>query len=709
MLEYCKGTIDSITDKVASLAEEVTALKHNGSSNSTNSSNSTSTHAKTADSATTLTGLTASVSELNYVDGVTSNIQTQLDNKAGIIHTHNAAGSSLGFVKSGGGVTISNGIIEINSHDHEITNINGLQSVLDNKSDIGHTHNYAESSTPGGSAISADKLNIDAGDDSTPVYFRDGIPVPVTSVKVNVSGNAETASHADKADEAITLTGMTTTVTELNYVDGVTSSIQDQLNDKEALGAADKALAQANEYTNTQISSHTHSAAGTEFGFVKSGGDITISNGVITLNTHNHTIDNITGLQYILDNKEAFGAAAQALADANDYTDKEIATLIGTAPEIRDTLGELNDAIKDNADVIAVLQETAASKADSDHIHNYAGSSIPGGAATSADKLNIDAGDVGTPVYFKDGIPVECTSIRVDVVGNVETAAYADNAGEADTLTGLTSSITELNYTDGVTGPIQTQLDSKETAGAADQALAQANEYTNTQISSHTHNYAVSNTAGGAATSADKLNTDAGDDSTPVYFKDGIPVPITNIKVNVSGNAETATHASKSDEAVTLTGMTTTVTELNYLSGTTSNIQDQLDSKEPVGAASQALVDANVYTDTQISNHTHNYAGSSSIGGAADSANKLNTDAGDASTPVYFQNGIPIPVTNISVNVSKAYKADEAITLSGMNTSVTELNYIQGTTSNIQEQLNNKLDSNNISIATDEQILALFA
>jgi len=34
-------------------------------------------------SATTLKGLTASVAELNYVDGVTSNVQTQLNNKAG--------------------------------------------------------------------------------------------------------------------------------------------------------------------------------------------------------------------------------------------------------------------------------------------------------------------------------------------------------------------------------------------------------------------------------------------------------------------------------------------------------------------------------------------------------------------------------------------------------------------------------------------------
>lgn len=40
--------------------------------------------------------------------------------------------------------------------------------------------------------------------------------------------------------------------------------------------------------------------------------------------------------------------------------------------------------------------------------------------------------------------------------------------------------------------------------------------------------------------------------------------------------------------------------------------------------------------------HTHNYAGSSSAGGAATSANKLNTDAGGVVKPVYFSNGVPV-------------------------------------------------------------------
>lgn len=45
------------------------------------------------------------------------------------------------------------------------------------------------------------------------------------------------------------------------------------------------------------------------------------------------------------------------------------------------------------------------------------------------------------------------------------------------------------------------------------------------------------------------------------------------------------------------------------------------------------------------SSHTHNYAGSSSAGGAATSADKLNANAGSATNPVYFSNGVPVKTT----------------------------------------------------------------
>ena len=81
-------------------------------------------------------------------------IKTQLDNKSEITHTHDYAPHShisivatnevLGHVKSSNQVTIQpDGSISINdnSHNHTITNVTGLQTALNNKSDV-HLHPY---------------------------------------------------------------------------------------------------------------------------------------------------------------------------------------------------------------------------------------------------------------------------------------------------------------------------------------------------------------------------------------------------------------------------------------------------------------------------------------------------------------------------------------------------------------------------------------
>ena len=105
--------------------------------------------------------------KLNYLSGVTSDIQTQLNGKAASSHTHNYAGSS-----SAGGPANSvkaNMVVKLNSGTTEGTNMftfNGsaAKTVNITASSIGaaattHTHNYAGSSSPGGAATSANKVN----------------------------------------------------------------------------------------------------------------------------------------------------------------------------------------------------------------------------------------------------------------------------------------------------------------------------------------------------------------------------------------------------------------------------------------------------------------------------------------------------------------------------------------------------------------------
>lgn len=159
----------------------------------------------------------------------------------------------------------------------------------------------------------------------------------------------------------------------------------------------------------------TYGAAGSSLGLVKSGGDVTISGGVITVNddSHAHTIANVDGLQDALDGKETSGAAAGALAEAKTYADgvgtAVKADLLGGAGAAYDTLKELADLIGENDTAIDALETVAAGKADADHTHLYAGSSTAGGAATSANKLNTNAGSTTQPVYFANGVPVKTT------------------------------------------------------------------------------------------------------------------------------------------------------------------------------------------------------------------------------------------------------------------------------------------------------------
>ena len=52
------------------------------------------------------------------------------------------------------------------------------------------------------------------------------------------------------------------------------------------------------------------------------------------------------------------------LTSANTYTDNKVAELVGEAPDTLNTLDELSEALKDNKDVVTVLEEAIANKVD---------------------------------------------------------------------------------------------------------------------------------------------------------------------------------------------------------------------------------------------------------------------------------------------------------------------------------------------------------
>ena len=116
----------------------------------------------------------------------------------------------------------------------------------------------------------------------------------------------------------------------------------------------------------TDTTVYTLPSAGSDLGGVKSGGDVTISDGVITVNddSHNHVISNIDGLQDAINNAET---------NANTYTDEAIANLLENSDDAVNSIFELADAMEENADAIAALESIAAGHAEKNHTHdNYA-------------------------------------------------------------------------------------------------------------------------------------------------------------------------------------------------------------------------------------------------------------------------------------------------------------------------------------------------
>lgn len=149
-------------------------------------------------------GLTAT--ELSYVDGVTSSIQTQLNGKAASSHTHTISqisdwpagltATELGYMD---GVTSS------------------VQTQLDGKSGTGHNH-----------TITA-LTGWPAGLTTTELGYVDGV---TSAIQTQLDGKAA-SSHTHTISQ-ISDWPAGLTATELGYVDGVTSAIQTQINGKAA-------------------------------------------------------------------------------------------------------------------------------------------------------------------------------------------------------------------------------------------------------------------------------------------------------------------------------------------------------------------------------------------------------------------------------------------------------------------------------------------
>lgn len=281
------------------------------------------------------------------------------------------------------------------------------------------------------------------------------------------------------------------------------------------------------------------------------------------------------------------GAAASALTSANSYTDSKISTLVGTGVSTSyNTIGKISSALEENQDEIDLLNSTISTKANTTDLTSHTGNKTnPHGVTKSQIGLsnvpNVTTNDQ-TPTYS------DTTNFTTLTSGEKLSVAFAKIKLA---ITNLVSHISNSSNPHGVTKS-QVGLGNVDNTSDINKPISTA-----TQTALDT-----------------KQNTITGGAST---------ITFSNL---TSGRVLTSNNSGK------VVASDVTSTELGYLDGVTANVQTQLNSK------------AN-------SSHTHNYAGSSSAGGAAISADKLNANAGSSSQPVYFKNGVPV-ATNYTLNAS---------------------------------------------------------
>lgn len=311
-------------------------------------------------------------------------------------------------------------------------------------------------------------------------------------------------------------------------------------------------------------------------------------------------------------------------------------------------------------------------------------------------KVFIDAsGDVGigtsTPAY------------KLDVSGTVNATALAIGG------TTITPTAAELNFVDGVTSAIQTQLNAKQPLDADLTALAALAVTDGNFIVGNGTTWIVE--SGLTARTSLGLGTIATQDASAVAITGGTVSGITDLAIADGGTgASTAAGAllnfgitSTAAELNILDGVVASAAEINFVDGVTSNIQTQLNAKQPLDADLTAIAALSPLDGNFIVGNGSTWVVENDV--TARTSLGLGTIATQSAASVNITGGTIAGITDLAiadggtgastaaaalVNLGLTATAAELNVLDGITASVTELNYTDGVTSAIQTQLDAK-------------------
>lgn len=444
----------------------------------------------------------------------------------------------------------------------------------------------------------------------------------------NLTGNASTATSATKATQDAsgnTITSTYATKTELNTAKSNLQTSIDGKSDKTHTHTVVNGVTPV--YSTIENGDSSYLAAWSLDGKnikAVSKSDTTVGYAISASSASKATQDGsgntITSTYETKTDSSSKLATAKAYADnaATTAANKVKNDLLNGAGGAYDTLKELGDLIDDNTDAIDALEAVAANKADKSHTHDdryYTESEIDtklSGKANTSHGNHVPATQTANNAVFlrNDNTWATVTPANIGAAASSHGThvSYSTTApvmdGTASVGSASTVARSDHKHPTDTSRAAQSALDALTTtvSGKANKSHTHAiSDVTNLQSSldgksntGHTHNYAGSSSAGGAATSANKVN---------------------------------------SSMVVKLNGGTTEGTNMFTFNGSAAKTVNITPSG--IGAAASSHThDDRYYTESEVdtklsgksnTNHTHNYAGSSSAGGSANSAIKLAT------------------------------------------------------------------------------------
>ena len=289
--------------------------------------------------------------------------------------------------------------------------------------------------------------------------------------------------------------------------------------------------------------------------------------------------------------------------------------------------------------------------------HNHSAANITSGTLSAArlPASGVTAGSYGPTanVTGTNNATINIPQITVDAYGRVTSVTnrvytskdtnttyslssfgITATAAELNKLDGCTATTAELNYVDGVTSNIQTQLNGKASSSHTHNELSPI-QLTNQSLNNYYGNVAFYYAGGGNTCT----NKPSGVDNFGMFSFRSAGGWYTQILYGSDDDLWTRRYASSS---------------------WTSWVKIYSTANKPTPADIGAATSSHTHTQYALTSHTHNYAGSSSAGGAATSANKLNTNAGNSTQPVYFSNGVPVAATAYSNAITQGLKVDDS-------------------------------------------------